>query len=99
MSDADMKLSIDINLMGVIWMCRAALPQMVRQQYGRIVNTTSGGAFGVPLLTSYAGPKAGVIGYTRALAVEVAGLATSSATSLARLRAPACRMLRWNPAQ
>lgn len=74
MTDADMALSIDINLMGVIWMCRAALPHMVEQGYGRVVNTTSGGAFGIPQLTSYSAPKAGVIGYTRALAVEVQDL-------------------------
>lgn len=71
MTDRDMSLSIDINLMGVVWMCRAALPSMISQQYGRIVNTSSGGAFGIPMLTSYSAPKAGVIGYTRALAVEV----------------------------
>lgn len=74
MTDADMDLSIDINLMGVVWMCRAALPHLTARKYGRIVNTTSGGAFGVPRLTSYAAPKAGVIGYTRALAVEVQSL-------------------------
>jgi len=71
MTDADMAMSINVNLMGVIWMCRAALPHMREQKYGRIVNTTSGGAFGIPLLTSYSAPKAGVIGYTRALAVEI----------------------------
>jgi NAD(P)-dependent dehydrogenase (short-subunit alcohol dehydrogenase family) len=47
----------------------AAWPHMVEQGYGRIVNTTSSGMFGLPTNTSYATAKAGVVGLTRSLHV------------------------------
>jgi NAD(P)-dependent dehydrogenase (short-subunit alcohol dehydrogenase family) len=71
-TDEDIRLMLDVNLLGTIHVCRAALPHLRRAGYGRIVNTTSGAAFGYPLLTIYAASKAAVIGFTRALATETA---------------------------
>jgi NAD(P)-dependent dehydrogenase (short-subunit alcohol dehydrogenase family) len=47
---------------------RAAWPHMVDRGYGRIVNTTSAGLFGLPNNTSYATAKGAVVGLTRSLA-------------------------------
>ena len=48
---------------------RAAWPHLVEQGYGRIVNTTSAGLFGLPDNTSYAAAKGAVVGLTRSTAV------------------------------
>lgn len=56
--------------MGGIWMCRAAWPQMKNSGYGRIVNTTSGGMWGLPGLSVYGAAKFGMFGLTRGLALE-----------------------------
>ena len=61
---------IGVHLMGSIWMCRAVWPHMRRANYGRIVNTTSGGMWGMPGLTVYGTAKFGVYGLTRGLALE-----------------------------
>jgi NAD(P)-dependent dehydrogenase (short-subunit alcohol dehydrogenase family) len=47
---------------------RAAWPHMTDRGYGRIVNTTSSGVFGLPKNLAYASAKGGVIGLTRSLA-------------------------------
>jgi NAD(P)-dependent dehydrogenase (short-subunit alcohol dehydrogenase family) len=52
---------------------RAAWPHMAAAGYGRIVNTTSAGLFGLPNNTSYATAKGAVVGLTRSLAVAGAG--------------------------
>jgi NAD(P)-dependent dehydrogenase (short-subunit alcohol dehydrogenase family) len=59
-----------VHLMGHIWMCRAAWPHMKEAGYGRIVNTTSGGMWGMPGLTLYGAAKFGIYGLTRGLALE-----------------------------
>ncbi|HEY4634917.1 MAG TPA: SDR family NAD(P)-dependent oxidoreductase [Candidatus Limnocylindrales bacterium] len=59
-----------VHLMGHIWMCRAAWPHMKRAGYGRIVNTTSGGMWGMAGLTVYGAAKFGIYGLTRGLALE-----------------------------
>ena len=71
--------TLDLNLKGVFLCCRAVVPQMRRQGYGRIVNissSTAKGAFG-PLGTSaarlpYAAAKSGVVGFTYQLAKDLA---------------------------
>lgn len=64
---------INVNLNGVMHTCSAVLPHMLRRANGRIVNISSfvaqTGNFGQ---TNYAAAKAGIIGFTRALALEVA---------------------------
>jgi 3-oxoacyl-[acyl-carrier protein] reductase len=62
-----------VNLTGTMWMCKAALPAMIQQRRGAIINTTSvTGLAGTSGSTAYAAAKAGVIGFTKALAKEVA---------------------------
>jgi len=65
---------IDINLTGVFNCCRAVLPHMIRQNYGRIVNTASiAGKEGNPSASAYSASKAGVIALTKSLGKELAG--------------------------
>ncbi|HEX2522347.1 MAG TPA: SDR family NAD(P)-dependent oxidoreductase [Terriglobia bacterium] len=62
----------NINLKGVFLCCKAVLPVMLRNRYGKIVNIASiAGKEGNPNLTAYSATKAGVIGLTKALAKEV----------------------------
>ena len=69
-SSADIRNVIDVHLMGTVWMCRAAWPAMRDAEYGRIVNTTSGGMFGQENLSIYGTAKGGIFGLTRSLAIE-----------------------------
>lgn len=65
-------LLIDVNLRGTFHMCRAAVGQMRRQRYGRIVNIASmAGLTAAPASVAYSASKAGVIGLTRALSMDV----------------------------
>ncbi|MCW2782965.1 MAG: 3-oxoacyl-ACP reductase [Marmoricola sp.] len=64
---------IAIDLRSVFLCCRAALPAMERNGFGRIINVSSQlGQRGGAGLAHYSAAKAGVIGFTRALAREVA---------------------------
>jgi NAD(P)-dependent dehydrogenase (short-subunit alcohol dehydrogenase family) len=66
---------LDVNLRGTLYMSQAALPAMLKQQGGSIINMSSvsaqrgGGVFGGP---HYSAAKAGILGLTKALAREVA---------------------------
>ncbi len=65
---------IDINLTGVFNCCRAVVPHMIRQNYGRIVNTASiAGKEGNPTASADSASKAGVIALTKSLGKELAG--------------------------
>ena len=64
---------IDINLSGTFHMSKFAIPLMLKQKYGRIVNITSPAAhMGIQGQANYAASKAGQIGFTKTLAKEVA---------------------------
>jgi NAD(P)-dependent dehydrogenase (short-subunit alcohol dehydrogenase family) len=64
---------IDINLTGTFLCCRAIVPQMLRQNYGRIVNIASiAGKEGNPQASAYSASKAGVIALTKSLGKETA---------------------------
>ncbi|MCL6451248.1 MAG: 3-oxoacyl-[acyl-carrier-protein] reductase [Acetobacteraceae bacterium] len=73
MSPEDWSDVIATNLTGLFNVTRAFLRQMIRQQGGRIINLSStSGLMGLQGQTNYSASKAGVIGFTRALAKEVA---------------------------
>ena len=72
---AEWQQVMDTNLTGVFLMCRSFIPQMRGQQYGRILNLTSiMSHVALPGRTAYAASKAGLLGLTRALALELAEL-------------------------
>ncbi len=67
------KQVMDINLTGVFLCCRAIVPYMLRQDYGRIVNIASiAGKEGNPTASAYSASKAGVIALTKSLGKETA---------------------------
>jgi 3-oxoacyl-[acyl-carrier protein] reductase len=73
MSDEDWRVVLDTNLGGVFHTCRAAARGMMKRKSGSIVNLTSVvGVHGNPGQTNYAASKAGIIGFTKALARELA---------------------------
>jgi 2-dehydro-3-deoxy-L-rhamnonate dehydrogenase (NAD+) len=62
-----------VNLDAVFYCCKAVLPSMMAQGSGRIINVASiSGKEGNPNMSAYSSSKAGVIGFTKALAKEVA---------------------------
>ena len=64
---------IDVNLLGPFLTCRAVVPQMIKQGYGRIVNIASvAGKEGNPNASHYSASKAGLIALTKSLAKELA---------------------------
>jgi NAD(P)-dependent dehydrogenase (short-subunit alcohol dehydrogenase family) len=64
---------IRINLRGAWLMCRAVVPAMRRGRWGRIINVSSmAGVIAAPRSTPYSASKAGIIGLTRALSMDVA---------------------------
>ena len=64
---------IDVNLVGPFLTCRAIVPQMIKQAYGRIVNIASvAGKEGNPNASHYSASKAGLIALTKSLAKELA---------------------------
>ncbi|WP_114810425.1 SDR family NAD(P)-dependent oxidoreductase [Paraburkholderia kururiensis] len=64
---------IDVNLIGPYLTCRAVVPHMLKQGYGRIVNIASvAGKEGNPNASHYSASKAGLIGLTKSLGKELA---------------------------
>jgi 3-oxoacyl-[acyl-carrier protein] reductase len=73
MQEDDWRAVIETNLYGTIHFARAVVYGFMKQKRGRIVNITSvSGQTGLPGQTNYAASKAGIIGFTKALAKEVA---------------------------
>jgi 3-oxoacyl-[acyl-carrier protein] reductase len=74
-SEEEWELIFNVNMKGVFLCTQAVLPTMMEQKYGRIVNLSSvsgkrgGGVFGG---SHYSGAKAGVLGFAKAVAREVA---------------------------
>lgn len=73
MTEADFDRTVDIDLKGVFLACKAALPHLRARGGGRIINIASQlGIKGGTGLVHYVAAKAGVIGMTKALALELA---------------------------
>ena len=73
MSPEDWQAVIDLNLTGVFLCTRAASKVMLKQRAGRIINIASvAGQMGNPGQANYSAAKAGVIGFTKTVAKELA---------------------------
>lgn len=72
MSEDNWNAVLDVNLKGTFFVCQAAAARMIEQGSGRIINTSSIGALGNIGQANYAASKAGVIGLTKTLALELA---------------------------
>jgi len=69
----DWKSVVDIDLNGTFNCCKAVVPFMIKQNYGRIVNIASiAGKEGNPNASAYSAAKAGVIALTKSLGKELA---------------------------
>ena len=67
------KKVLDTNLQGTFYCCKAVVPIMIKNNYGRIVNVASiSGKEGNANASAYSSAKAGVIGLTKALGKELA---------------------------
>ncbi len=73
MSPADFDEVLQVNLRGAFLCTKYVMPHFVRQHYGRVINMSSVvGLTGNPGQANYAAAKAGLIGFTKAVAREVA---------------------------
>jgi 3-oxoacyl-[acyl-carrier protein] reductase len=73
MSDDEWDTVIDTNLKGTFTVTKAAIRPMVRQRYGRIISVSSvAGLVGNAGQANYSAAKAGIIGFTKAVAKELA---------------------------
>jgi len=73
MSEEDWDQVLDTNLKGVFNVTKPSVSVMVRQRRGAILNISSiSGVVGMPGQTNYSASKAGLIGFTKALAKEIA---------------------------
>ena len=73
MKEEDWDSVLQTNLKSTFNCSKAAVRHMLRKRYGRIINITSvAGQMGNPGQTNYSASKAGMIGFTKALAREVA---------------------------
>ena len=72
-TDEDWLRIIAINMTGIFYTTRAAIPYMRERRYGRVVNIASiAGKEGNPNMSPYSATKAAVIGFTKSIAKEVA---------------------------
>ncbi|MCY4300519.1 MAG: 3-oxoacyl-[acyl-carrier-protein] reductase [Aestuariivita sp.] len=74
MSEEDWSYVVEVNLTATFRLCKAVLRGMMKSRWGRIVNVSSVvGVSGNPGQVNYVAAKAGIIGLTKSLAIEVAG--------------------------
>ena len=73
MKEEDFDKVLDINLKGTFHICKQVVPIMMKQKHGKIVNISSVvGIAGNAGQSNYAASKAGIIGFTKSLAKELA---------------------------
>jgi NAD(P)-dependent dehydrogenase (short-subunit alcohol dehydrogenase family) len=72
-SEEDWRATIGVNLVSAFICAKAVVPAMLAQKHGRIINfTAQEGMAGAALAAPYAAAKAGIIGFSKALALEMA---------------------------
>jgi NAD(P)-dependent dehydrogenase (short-subunit alcohol dehydrogenase family) len=71
LTEQDWDVLIAMHLKGHFETARAAVPVLIAQQSGRIVNTSSEAGLGMPLYANYGAAKEGITGLTRTLALEL----------------------------
>jgi len=72
LSPDEFKKIIDVNLMGVYYVTRTVLPQLIEKNGGDIINISStAGQKGAPITSAYSASKFGLLGLTESLAMEV----------------------------
>jgi all-trans-retinol dehydrogenase (NAD+) len=68
----DIRKTIDVNLMGLIWMTKQFLPDMMKRGSGHIVNIASAaGLLAVPRMADYCATKFAIVGFTDSLRMEM----------------------------
>jgi 3-oxoacyl-[acyl-carrier protein] reductase len=73
MKDEDWDEVVKVNLTAAFRICRAAIKSMMRRRYGRIINISSVvGSAGNPGQANYCAAKAGLVGMSKSLALEIA---------------------------
>jgi len=74
MTEDDWDKVMNVNLKGMFNCTKAVLPKMIEQKYGKIINISSiaGSVVAFTKLVHYSASKAGVVGFTRSLALELA---------------------------
>ena len=73
LTEADWKKVLDINLTSTFLMCKSAVKKMLKKKYGKIINITSiVGHTGNLGQANYAASKAGIIAFSKSLAIEYA---------------------------
>lgn len=72
MTDEQFDAVMQVNLYSAFYLCREAARPMMKQKYGRVINTSSvAGVFGNAGQVNYAASKAGLIGITKSMAKEL----------------------------
>jgi len=73
MTEEDWDAVMNVNVKGTFYFTKAVVPIMIKNRYGRIINIASIAAIvGFPFLSHYCASKAAIVGFTRALALELA---------------------------
>lgn len=73
LTEADWDAQLNLNLKSAFLCCRTVVPHLMKQKSGSIVNLASGqGASPAPGRSPYSAAKAGIIGFTRTIALELA---------------------------
>jgi len=93
MTDEDWDSVIKVHLYGTFYCTRAACIQMKEQRSGSIINMTSLGAFGNIGMVNYCAAKAGIIGFTKAVALEMGKYGVTCNTILPT----AATRISWSP--
>jgi NAD(P)-dependent dehydrogenase (short-subunit alcohol dehydrogenase family) len=80
---ADWRWIIDINLLGVVWGCQAAVPHLRAAGSGLVLNVASSAGFAAaPQMSAYNATKAAVISLTETLAAELAGSGVQASVAM-----------------